>query len=49
VPRVFEKVYNTARQTAQADGRAAIFDRAERGVELGYTQEDIDKGRGYPG
>ncbi len=25
----------------------AIFDRAERGVELGYTQEDIDKGRGY--
>ena len=23
----------------------AIFDRAERGVELGYAQEDIDKGR----
>ena len=22
----------------------AIFDRAERGVELGYTQEDLDKG-----
>ena len=25
----------------------AIFDRAERGVELGYAQEDIDKGRAY--
>jgi carboxymethylenebutenolidase len=25
----------------------ALFDRAERGVELGYAQEDIDKGRGY--
>ena len=25
----------------------AIFDRVEPGIELGYTQEDIDKGRGY--
>ena len=25
----------------------ALFDRAERGVELGYTPEDIDKGRDY--
>ncbi len=25
----------------------ALFDRAERGVELGYTPEDIDKGRNY--
>ena len=25
----------------------ALFDRAEKGVELGYTQEDIDKGRAY--
>lgn len=25
----------------------ALFDRAERGVELGYTQEDIGKGRDY--
>ena len=25
----------------------ALFDRAERGVELGYAQEDIDKGRAY--
>ncbi|MGA9868852.1 MAG: dienelactone hydrolase family protein [Acetobacteraceae bacterium] len=25
----------------------ALFDRAERGIELGYTQEDIGKGRDY--
>ena len=25
----------------------AVYDRTEKGVELGYTQEDIDKGRGY--
>jgi carboxymethylenebutenolidase len=25
----------------------ALFDRAERGVELGYTQDDIAKGREY--
>ncbi|HXT78923.1 MAG TPA: dienelactone hydrolase family protein [Acetobacteraceae bacterium] len=25
----------------------ALFDRTERGVELGYTQEDIGKGRDY--
>ncbi|MEU3714261.1 AMP-dependent synthetase/ligase [Streptomyces catenulae] len=28
VPRVFEKVYNGARATAQADGKGKIFDRA---------------------
>jgi long-chain acyl-CoA synthetase len=28
VPRVFEKVFNTASQKATADGRGAIFDRA---------------------
>ncbi|WP_330176221.1 AMP-dependent synthetase/ligase [Streptomyces sp. NBC_01498] len=28
VPRVFEKVYNSARAKAQADGKGAIFDRA---------------------
>ncbi|MGK4583723.1 AMP-dependent synthetase/ligase [Kitasatospora sp. HPMI-4] len=28
VPRVFEKVYNTARTKAQADGKGKIFDRA---------------------
>ena len=25
----------------------ALFDRVEKGVELGYTQADIDKGREY--
>jgi long-chain acyl-CoA synthetase len=30
VPRVFEKVYNGARQKAHAGGKGAIFDRAER-------------------
>ena len=25
----------------------ALFDRAERGVELGYTPDDIAKGRDY--
>jgi long-chain acyl-CoA synthetase len=30
VPRVFEKVYNTAKQRAHADGKGSIFDRAER-------------------
>ena len=28
VPRVFEKVYNTARARAQADGKGKVFDRA---------------------
>jgi len=42
VPRVFEKVFNTASQKAAADGRGAIFDRAaeaaiaySRGLEKG--------------
>jgi long-chain acyl-CoA synthetase len=30
VPRVFEKVYNTAKQRAHADGKGKIFDMAER-------------------
>ena len=30
VPRVFEKVYNTAKQKAHADGRGKIFDLADR-------------------
>jgi long-chain acyl-CoA synthetase len=46
VPRVFEKVYNTARQRAHADGRGAIFDRAE-GVAVAYS-EALDK-PGGPG
>jgi long-chain acyl-CoA synthetase len=37
VPRVFEKVYNTARQRARADGKGAIFDRAEQ-TAIAYSQ-----------
>jgi long-chain acyl-CoA synthetase len=37
VPRVFEKVYNTAKQRAHADGKGAIFDLAEK-VAINYSQ-----------
>ncbi|GAA1413408.1 AMP-dependent synthetase/ligase [Catellatospora coxensis] len=37
VPRVFEKVYNSARQKAQAGGKGAIFDKAEA-VAIAYSQ-----------
>jgi long-chain acyl-CoA synthetase len=37
VPRVFEKVFNTAQQRAQADGRGGIFARAER-VAIAYSE-----------
>ncbi|MBN9618740.1 MAG: long-chain fatty acid--CoA ligase, partial [Actinobacteria bacterium] len=37
VPRVFEKVYNTAKQRAHADGKGRIFDRAEA-VAIAYSQ-----------
>ena len=37
VPRVFEKVYNGARQRAHADGKGAIFDRAAR-VAIAYSE-----------
>jgi long-chain acyl-CoA synthetase len=37
VPRVFEKVYNTAKQKAHADGKGSIFDLAER-VAIAYSQ-----------
>ncbi|WP_203912573.1 AMP-dependent synthetase/ligase [Rhizocola hellebori] len=42
VPRVFEKVYNGAKQRAHADGKGAIFDRAER-VAIAYS-ESLDSG-----
>ncbi len=46
VPRVFEKVYNTARQRAHADGKGAIFDRAER-VAIEYSEaQDTPGGPG---
>ncbi len=38
VPRVFEKVYNGARQKAHADGKGAIFDRAAAVAEA-YSRE----------
>jgi long-chain acyl-CoA synthetase len=37
VPRVFEKVYNTAKQRAHADGKGAIFDLAET-VAIKYSE-----------
>jgi long-chain acyl-CoA synthetase len=37
VPRVFEKVYNTAKQRAHADGKGRIFDRAEN-VAIAYSE-----------
>jgi long-chain acyl-CoA synthetase len=37
VPRVFEKVYNTARQRAQAEGKGKIFDRAEQ-TAVAYSE-----------
>ena len=43
VPRVFEKVYNTAKQRAHADGKGKIFDRAES-VAISYS-EALDSGR----
>ena len=43
VPRVFEKVYNTAKQKAHADGKGAIFDRAEA-VAIAYS-EALDQGK----
>ncbi|MEJ3745263.1 AMP-dependent synthetase/ligase [Actinomycetes bacterium KLBMP 9797] len=43
VPRVFEKVYNTAKQRAHADGKGAIFDRAEA-VAIAYSEALERKG-----
>ena len=42
VPRVFEKVYNQAKQKAHADGKGAIFDAAEK-VAIAYS-EGLDRG-----
>jgi long-chain acyl-CoA synthetase len=42
VPRVFEKVYNTAKQKAHGDGKGKIFDKAEA-VAISYS-EALDKG-----
>jgi len=38
VPRVFEKVYNSAEQKAGSDGKGGIFARAAR-VAIGYSEQ----------
>ena len=43
VPRVFEKVFNTASQRATADGRGGVFDRAAE-TAIAYSR-GLDKGR----
>lgn len=43
VPRVFEKVFNTASQKAAADGRGGIFDRAAE-TSIAYSRA-LDRGR----
>ena len=42
VPRVFEKVYNSAKSKAHGDGKGAIFDRAER-TAIAWS-EALDRG-----
>ncbi len=37
VPRVFEKVFNSAQQRASADGKGGVFDRAA-GVAIAYSR-----------
>ncbi|MEU1886120.1 AMP-dependent synthetase/ligase [Micromonospora rifamycinica] len=47
VPRVFEKVYNGARQKAEADGKGAIFDRAEK-VAIAWSEaQETPGGPGF--
>jgi long-chain acyl-CoA synthetase len=41
VPRVFEKIYNTAKQRAHGSGKGAIFDRAEA-VAIAYSEATGD-------
>jgi long-chain acyl-CoA synthetase len=43
VPRVFEKVFNTASQRATAEGRGGIFDRAAE-TAIAYSRA-LDRGR----
>ncbi len=46
VPRVFEKVYNTAKQKAHGDGKGAIFDRAES-TAIAYSEAKDKGGAGF--
>lgn len=43
VPRVFEKIYNGAKQKADADGKGKIFDRAAA-VAIAYSQ-GVERGK----
>jgi long-chain acyl-CoA synthetase len=43
VPRVFEKVYNSAKQRAHADGKGKIFDAADR-TAVAYS-EGLERGK----
>ncbi|QUH01239.1 long-chain fatty acid--CoA ligase [Saccharopolyspora erythraea] len=45
VPRVFEKVYNTAKQKAHADGKGRIFDLAEE-TAVAHSKAHDDGGAG---
>lgn len=45
VPRVFEKLYNTARHKATVEGKKKIFDKAEQ-IALGYSESLDDGGPG---
>jgi len=45
VPRVFEKVYNSARQKAHSDGKGRIFDAAEA-TAIAYSRSLDDGGPG---
>ncbi|HKS48647.1 MAG TPA: long-chain fatty acid--CoA ligase [Amycolatopsis sp.] len=45
VPRVFEKVYNTAKQKAHSEGKGAIFDLAER-TAVAYSEAKAKGGAG---
>ena len=47
VPRVFEKVYNGAKQRAHADGKGRIFDQAEK-VAIEYSKRQDGNGSGGP-
>ncbi|ROS43069.1 AMP-dependent synthetase/ligase [Amycolatopsis thermoflava] len=45
VPRVFEKVYNGAKQKAHSEGKGKIFDRAEQ-VAVSYSEAQDTGGAG---
>ena len=46
VPRIFEKLFNTASQTAAIDGRGGVFDRAA-GTAIAYSRS-LDAGHTSP-